>query len=183
MRRLLALLLCLTYITGCSTSPAANTDRNTDYDLSKVESYYIIGDENIKNPMISDIDRNRFNKAIDNEFSLNGLVNADNEAADVHVRYFVVTKDKVRVTSTGQSGYYGNNLRYGRAYGYNYAGPNLNTKKYTEGTFVIDIIDNKSNETVWRSTLVKPMKKYETAEEREQAVIDLINIMFVELNN
>jgi hypothetical protein len=183
MKKLLVILLCLTYISGCSTVQTANTDRDVDYDLASVETYFVVADKELKNPMISDIDRNRFNNAIDNEFSMNGLIQDQQETADILVSYFVLTKDKIRVKSSGNSGYYGNVSRYGRAIGYSYGGANVNTKNYTEGTFIVDIIDNKTKMTVWRSTLIKPIKTYDNVEKREQAVAELISTMFAELNH
>ena len=181
MKRLLVILLSITFFAGCTTAPTAMTDRNEEYDFMAVKSYFIVGDKNLKNPMISDIDRSRFNEAISNEFNLRGLVSTDEKSADILINYFVVTKDKMKVTSSGHSGYYGTSSRYGRAYGYGYGVPNVNAKNYTQGTFVIDVIDAKTHKAVWRSTLVKPVKNYDSIEERKQAVTDLINTMFADL--
>jgi hypothetical protein len=181
MKRLLVILLSLTFVVSCTTAPKAITDRNDEYDFMAVKSYFIVGDQHLKNPMISDIDRSRFNEAISNEFNLQGLVSTDEKSADILINYFVVTQDKMKVTSSGHSAYYGTSSRYGRAYGYGYGVPNVNAKNYTEGTFIVDVIDAKTHKTVWRSTLVKPVKNYDSIEERKQAVTDLINTMFADL--
>jgi hypothetical protein len=179
MKKILMIILSLILVTGCTTKPVAKTDRNEEYNFMAVQSYFIVGDEKLKNPMISDIDRDRFNEAISHEFTLQGLVLAkEKTGADILISYFVVTQDKMKVNSSGHSAYYGHSSRYGRAYGYGYGTPNVNVKNYTEGTFVVDVIDNKTQKTVWRSTLVKPIKHYDTIEERKDAITALINTMF-----
>jgi len=183
MKSLIAIMLCVFYVSGCSTTYTAETDLNENYDFHAVKSYSIVGDEHLKNPMISDIDRNRFNREIENKFSLHGLVTTKQDTADVLISYFVVTKDKIQITSAGHSTYYGHSSRYGNAYGYGYGTPNLNTRNYNEGTFVIDIIDNKTKKTVWRSTLVKPIKSYGSAEKRELAISDLMDTMFADFQS
>lgn len=183
IKDIILLLMCLVFITGCSTNYTADTDRDDDYDFQAVKSYFVAGDKQLKNPMISDIDRSRINEAIDNEFNMHGLISTDEENADVLITYFVVTKDKVKVRSSGHSPYYGYNSRYGHAYGYSYGTTDISAKSYTEGTFVIDIVDNKTKKTVWRSTLVKPIKHYKSSDSKEQAVTELINTMFADMQN
>ncbi|KGJ94023.1 DUF4136 domain-containing protein [Colwellia psychrerythraea] len=181
MNKIILIPLFLLVLSGCTTTYTANTDRDEEYDFQTIQSYFVTGDAKHKNPMISDIDRNRLNDAIDNEFNVQGLIATDEENADVLISYFVVTKDKMKIRSSGHSPSYGYSSRYGHAYGYSYGASNISTKNYTEGTFVIDIIDNKTKETVWRSTLVKPIKHYKTREQREQAVTELVNTMFADI--
>ena len=181
MKQFILISLYLLFSAGCTTTYTANTDRDEQYDFQAVQSYFVSGDAEHKNPMISDIDRNRLNDAIDNEFNLQGLIATDKENADVLISYFVVTKDKMKVRDSGHSPYYGYNSRYGHTYGYSYGASNISTKNYTEGTFVIDIVDNKTKETVWRSTLVKPIKYYKNSGQREQAVTELVNTMFADM--
>jgi len=169
---------------GCSTTYTAETDRNQNYDFSNVSTYYIVGDKHIENRMVSDIDRLRIDNAIEDQFYLNGKDKVEIDSADILVSYFIVTKDKTKVTSTGHHApYYGYSSRYGHrvGYGYGYGYSNVSTKNYTEGTFVIDLIDNETKETVWRSSLTKPMKNYKTLEERDEAITELIKTMFKEL--
>lgn len=183
MKRLVMILLGLTFVAGCTTAPTANSDRNEEYNFKAVKSYYIVGDKDLKNPMISDIDRSRFNKAINNELTLQGLVATEENSADILITYFVVTKDKMKVNASGHSAYYGRGSRGGSAFGYGYGGPNIHAKNYTEGTFVVDVIDTKTKETVWRSTLVKKVKNHDSIEERKQAVTELFNTIFADLNS
>ncbi|MCJ8321414.1 MAG: DUF4136 domain-containing protein [Colwellia sp.] len=182
MRNLkLIFLPIILVISACSTTYTAETDQNDEYDFSVVKTYFVVGDDHFKNPVISDIDRNRLNQAIEEELYLNGLNGSDLDSADLLVSYFVVTKDKTKVQSSGHYPQYGYSSRYGHRYGYNYSYNHVSSKNYTEGTFVVDLIDNKTKETVWRSTLTKPIKSFDNTEQRDQAVAVLIKDMFEEL--
>ena len=168
-------------ISACSTTYTAETDQQKEYDFTTAKTFKIMGDDHLKNPMISDIDRQRINDAINDELYLNGRTPVDFDSADLLVSYFVVTKDKTKVTSSGHAPHYGYHSRYGHRYGYGYGYSHVSTRNYTEGTFVIDFIDNKSKETVWRSTLTKPIKNFKSVEERDEAIANVIKTMFNEL--
>ena len=178
--KLLALSLAL-LVSACSTTYEAETDHQETYDFANAKTYFIVGDQHLKNPMVSDIDRQRLNQAIDEQLYLNGRDATDIDSADLLVSYFVITKDKTTIQSSGHSPSYGYSSRYGHRYGYSYGYSDVRSKSYTEGTFVVDIIDNKTQETVWRSTLTKPLKNYDDLAERDEAVASLIKTMFTEL--
>lgn len=158
---------------ACSTNYVPETDKSSSYDFSKIETYSVIGDEQLKNPMFSDIDRERFDAAIDISMQQHNIEEVSPEQADILVSYFVVTKDKVKVSSS--VGYGSSCYRCG--YGYGGAVTHINTRNYVEGTLVVDIIDNDSKLSVYRSTLTKPLKSYETTEERQQAINKAVSDM------
>ncbi|WNC69100.1 DUF4136 domain-containing protein [Thalassotalea nanhaiensis] len=172
MNRFSLFFLCFAFLAGCSSSYEANTDYKKEYDFSKVGSYFVIADKGLKNPMLSDIDRGRISYAIDSKLQKEGFKAAGHNSADILISYFVITKDKVKVTS------YVHNPRYVYAPTYD---PGISAKDYTEGTFVLDFIDNKTKQTVWRSTLTKPLKTFDSIEQRDQAIAELINKMLAEL--
>ena len=157
---------------ACSATYTPETDQSSNYDFSSIKTFNVIGDKNIRNPMISDIDRERIDTAVANSLTEQGKQVSDEESADVLVSYFVVTKDKVKVNST-HSGYYGRFAApgYGRL-------AHVSTRNYVEGTLVIDVIDNYSKKSVWRSTLTKSIKNYDTADKREQAINNAMQSVF-----
>lgn len=158
---------------ACSTSYNPETDYSQKYDFEQVDTYAIVGEQNLKNPLISDIERERINTAIGNSLDKQGKELAPVKDADVVVTYFVITKDKTQVYgSTG--GYYGRYAYHGAAVN------DIHVRNYVEGTLVVDVVDPISNQSVWRSTLSKPMKQYDTVEEREQAIQKAIGAMFKE---
>ena len=160
---------------ACSSNYVPETDQSSSYDFSKIETYSVIGDEQLKNPMFSDIDRARFDAAIDISMQQHNIEEVSPEQADVLVSYFVITKDKVKVNSSYSGGYASSCYRCG--YGYGGGVTHINTRNYVEGTLVLDIIDNDSKLSIYRSTLTKPLKSYETAEERQQAINKAVSDM------
>jgi len=164
---------------ACSTNYVPETDQSSSYDFSKVETYSVIGDEQLKNPMFSDIDRERFEAAIDISMEQRNVEEVNPDKADVLVSYFVVTKDKVKVNSTYSGGYASSCYRCGYAYGGGVS--HISTRNYVEGTLVVDIIDNNTERSVYRSTLTKPLKSYETTKEREQAINKAVKDMMEKL--
>jgi len=164
---------------ACSSSYVPETDQNSSYDFSKVETYSVIGDEQLKNPMFSDIDRERFDAAIDISMQQHDVEEVTPDKADVLVSYFVVTKDKVKVNSSYSGGYANSCYRCG--YGYGGGVTHISTRNYVEGTLVVDIIDRDTNRSVYRSTLTKPLKSYETTKEREQAINKVVTDMMEKL--
>ncbi|MFD2167554.1 DUF4136 domain-containing protein [Thalassotalea euphylliae] len=158
-------------VSACSTTYAPKTDYSNSYNFAEVDSFAVIGDEHIKNPLLSDIDRSRLNNAIEDSLEQAGIEEASENEADVLVSYFVVTKDKTKVYSTHTGGYYGR-------YGYSAAdSQQIHTRNYVEGTLIVDVIDRESMQSVWRSTLQKPIKHYDNTAEREAAINQAISSM------
>lgn len=166
-------------LSACSTSYIPVTDQSTNYDFSTITTYNIVGDKELKNPLISDIDRVRIDKGINTTLQSRGKVQTTQSKAGVLISYFIVTKDKVKFNSMYTGGYYGNSGCYRCAS--NIGVTHISTRDYVEGTIVVDIIDNSSKQSIWRSTLVKPLKEYETSKERDLAIQQSVEVMFKNL--
>lgn len=167
-----SVLPTLLLLSACSTNYTAESDQSSQYDFSTIKTYNVIGDEQYKNPMFSDIDRVRFESAIDESMQQRGTFKVVKKEADVLVSYFIVTKDKIKINSTYNSGFYGHSR-----YGYGGSVSNVTTRNYVEGTLVLDVIDNKTKQSIYRSTLVKPIKSYDSIEERKQAINTVVTKM------
>lgn len=162
-------------LSACSTTYTPETDKNPNYNFNDVKSYYVIGDERQKKPMFSDIDRARLEGAIDDSMQQLGKLKEQESEADILISYFVVTKDKVKVNSSYSGNYSQGCYRCWPSYG---AGvTHISTRDYVEGTLVLDIIDNDTKRSVYRSKLVKPLKSFETLQEREQAMNNMVKEM------
>ncbi len=165
---------------ACSTTYTPETDQSSSYDFASVKSYHVIGDQQLRNPMFSDIDRNRLENAIDTQMQQRGKFEVDQSKADILISYFIVTKDKVKVNASYSGGYYGHGCsRCG--YGYGGGISHVSTRDYVEGTLVMDIIDNDTKLSVYRSMLTKPIKSFDTPQEREQAVTKVVSDMILPL--
>lgn len=118
---------------------------------------WLKGDQKAENPLYNSeiIDQN-IRQSVDRELSAKGFT-IDTQNPDFLVKYQTYTEK--RVSTTG--GYYGGwpNMgfgpysRWGWGYGYGYGsmmGSSPSTYTTTEGTLVIDFIDTKSGNVVWR---------------------------------
>lgn len=172
----LMLLPMVLLLGACSTVYKPDVDQSTSYDFASVKTYHVIGDQQLKNPMFSDIDRSRLDTAIDSEMQQRGKFEVDPGKADILVSYFIVTKDKIKVNSSYSGSYYGAGC-YRCGYGYGSGVTHINTRDYVEGTLVVDIIDNATKRSVYRSTLIKPLKSFDTVQEREEAINKVVSDM------
>ena len=168
----LLILPVILVLGACSTTYTPKTDQSSSYDFSSVRTFNVMGDSTPRHSAVSDINRERIDTAVVNTLTEHGKQIGDETSADVLVSYFVVTKDKMRV-NTVNSAYNG---RYRMA---GYSGiAHVSTHNYVEGTLVIDVIDNDSKKSVWRSILTTPIKNYKTPAEREQVIDNAIKAAF-----
>lgn len=167
----LIILPVILVLGACSTTSTPETDQSNDYNFSKAKTFNVVGDTKFKNPMISDINRSRIDSALISSLIKQGKTEANINSADVLISYFIVTKDKVKVSSN-YSGSYGRYSRYGIG-----GVSHIDARDYVEGTLVIDVIDNESQKTIWRSTLTKSLKSYDNSTERQSAINNAVSSM------
>jgi hypothetical protein len=126
-------------IASCSTvRVSSDYDTATDFSKFKTFAFYKKGIDKVE---ISDLDKRRILKAIENEMIAKGFTISENP--DVLVNIFTKSRQKVDV--------YNHNSMY---FGWHpwYYGPNFGThiSKYTEGTLFVDLIDAKTKELAWQ---------------------------------
>jgi hypothetical protein len=192
-RALLALATALTLAACASGPPKPQVDYKQDYNFSGVRkiaffkySGQVSGDNPIK---ISDIQRNRADVALQQALEKRGYQFVDDpKQADLMLSWHLATQDKtdVRTYQTPAYGYgygYGSYNRYAR---YNCwscmpTQTEVSVQEYTEGTFIVDLIDPQLNQSVWRSTIQSKLKgkeKTEGQQERFNAAADAIFATF-----
>lgn len=164
-------------LAACTSTIKPEVDYRQDYAFENIRTYSVL--EDTAKPMdavyhVSDIENDRVARALQNAMANKGLREVPKDQADILVAYQIVTKDKTQVRDYGPSVAY----RCYRCFG-GYAGVNntVDVRNYTEGTIIIDMLDPKSNESVWRSMVSKPLKKHKTVEEKDQATFDGVTKM------
>ena len=139
---LLSLLLILS---SCSSIRVySDFDNNIDFSNYKTFAYF---KPEIDRVDISDLDKRRILKALDNEMSLKGL--SKSETPDLLIGFTTKDKDKIYVNNF-------NNFSWGWGWGWGFNpwlwGPNgfntISTK--TEGTLYVNIIDATTRQLVWQ---------------------------------
>lgn len=137
--KLIASLLLLTAFTvGCtSVKVTSDYDRATDFGQYKSFAFYKPG---IDKANISDLDKKRILRAIQNELVTQGY----QKSANPDILISIFTNERERVTVYNNAGWgWGWGPWWGGAYG-----PSVSTN--TEGSLYIDIIDAKRKELIWQ---------------------------------
>ena len=159
---LAALLLASTSVAVAAT---AQHDYDADTDFSAYKTFQWMETDTasdgsttsyVDSPMV----RKRIQSALEVELRKDGLVESEDGQPDIFVVFHATIKDKVQLDTTyGYAPGYRRHRRYPVAYGV------ATVRTYEEGTLIVDIIDARKNELVWRgwvSDAVGNPKKMET---------------------
>ena len=176
-----AATLILLAVAACATKPPEPVvDFAPDYDFgqSKTIGFYALsGEVTGNNPTeLTDFQRDRIDAALKAALEAKGFTFVDKTAdADLLLSWHLNLMDKTDV-KTYNSPSYGATVGYSR---YNrYAMYNcyncmnqtdVRISEYTQGTFIIDMIDPDENASIWRSVTQSKLKE-ETI--RDQAALD-----------
>ena len=173
---LLTILATLLLSACASTPPEPKFDYKSDYDFTGIKTLAFqpqSGSASGDSPraMISDMVSERIDLGITNALELKGLKVIDDTAkADALVTWHLVANEKtdVRSYNTGVStGYYRGYNRAAMYNCWNCGSPDVSVRQYTQGTFIVDIIDPELNRSVWRSTVQSKLKAEEPSREQE----------------
>ena len=164
----IALLGAALLFAGCS-SYRVNTDYDPAINFSQYGTYAWLpapdATDKTKGPENDGLLRQRIERAVNEVLASTGLREVTNQAdANLLLNEHVSVDKKLRVNTTNYG--YG----YGR-WGYWGAGYNdTRVDQYEEGTLIIDFIDAKSRELVWRGRATTRLKELKTPEQRDASV-------------
>ncbi|MEX1202581.1 MAG: DUF4136 domain-containing protein [Ferruginibacter sp.] len=137
---------------SCSTPLKVSSDYDKSVNFSNYKTFSVY---NLKTTgSVSQLNAERITNAIRTEMTKKGFTETNNNNADLLVNAVIILKDKQQTTAT--SNFYGYGSVY-RPYGY-YGGmpmggsTTVSTYEYKAGTFVIDVVDNKTQKLVWEGT-------------------------------
>lgn len=121
---------------------------------------------------VTSLNAQRIQAAVDAALSAKGLQKAAAGTGDFLVAYIVSTSQQTDYSTT--SDYYG--YGWGRWYG---AGGGMSTSRttaynWTQGTLVLDIVDGKSNEMVYRATAEAEVNQDLSPAERQTRVNEAV---------
>jgi hypothetical protein len=169
-------------LTACVTTPKPVVDYDPGYDFSQVQSfswYEKSGKVSGDNPLeMTDFQKERVNTALSRALQAKGLAYVeDPEAADVLLSWHVNINSKtdVRTYSTpnmnmGIAMGYGRYNRYAMYTCFTCArDTDVRVTEYNEGTFIVDLIDPKKRQSVWRSVTQSRVNEDNI---RDQATLD-----------
>lgn len=152
--RVFAALITLTLVTACATTMEATMDYDSGFDFSKVRKIAIqpVDRVGLSSIRVSDMQISRIDEALSAELERKGFqVVADNSQADAYLTWHLVTEERTDVRTYNSASYY-NCWRCGPSVS------DVSVSQYTQGTFIVDIIDPSRNKSVWRSIIESRLK-------------------------
>ena len=171
LNRIVFLSLATLVLAGCATKPPEPVvDFAPGYSFSEQQTiafYALSGEVTGNNPNdLTDFQRDRINAALQSALEAKGFVFVDKTTdADLLLSWHLNLMDKTDVKTY-------NNPSYGASVGYSrynrYAMYNcyncmnqtdVRVTEYTQGTFIIDMIDPDENASVWRSDTQSKLKE------------------------
>ncbi|UZH56214.1 DUF4136 domain-containing protein [Salinimicrobium tongyeongense] len=160
------LVLFVLVMTSCSSVKVA-TDYDREVNFSQYQTYAFFK-PGIDKAEISDLDKKRILRAIDQEMQEKGFSKSDNP--DLLISIFTKTKENVNI--------YNNAYGYGYGWGWHpwYWGSGYNTvSSTTEGTLYIDLVDAEKKELVWQGMGTAALStKVEQKQERINEIVEEI---------
>lgn len=177
----LLLLVALGSLPAC-TSIEVSTDYALEHDFSTYQHYAWhpdgVRDSEDLDLLGGDIFDQRLRRTIERSLKARGL--RKHPPPDFYINYNVVTRDRVSINTYHSYGGYGPGWGY---YGYGpyyggLGGTQTSVYYYTQGTLVVDIVDARSNQLVWRAVAEGPVEDQATPEKREQHLHAVVEKMF-----
>ncbi|WP_018274252.1 DUF4136 domain-containing protein [Teredinibacter turnerae] len=169
MKRLLVTAIAaFTLLLNACANRGISTDYQTDVAFDEYRSYALLPvDPSVyANPKVSEITIKRIGTVLKKQLS-NRYSEVEPNSADFLVRYFLVLDERMKVESYNANfGIY----RSGFAYGHAYSTPDLHNTYYQQGSIIVDILDTKSQEVVWRGSTEGKVKEGLSPEQREARV-------------
>jgi len=138
--KLLSVFLLLVFASCSSIRVYSDYDKDVDFSQYKTYAFHKRGIDRVE---ISELDKKRILRAIDNELTKKGMSKSENP--DLLVNIFTKERERIDVDQ------YNAGWGYGWRYGWNpyLWGGHTYITSTTEGTLYIDLIDAKKKELVW----------------------------------
>ena len=165
-------ILFIAMLAGCSSAPPEpQVDYKQDFDFSHIKTLAFLpqsGSVSGDSPkmFLSDMQKERIDIALTQAVAQKGITVIDDLAkADAYIAWHLSAQEKtdVRTYSTGPSygyhgGYYGGYNRRAHYNCWNCGGTEVSVRQYTQGTFIVDVVDPGLNQSVWRSVIQSKLK-------------------------
>lgn len=148
--RILFALLFMSLLSACGSTPLQSvSDFDQNFDFSNVHNiaFQAIDRTKFNAIRVSDMQVSRIEEALASDLRRKGFTLVqDNKDADLFLVWHLVTQEKTDVRSYNSASYY-NCWRCGPTVS------DVSVRQYTQGTFIVDMIDPLRSQSVWRSTV------------------------------
>ncbi|MFT5520344.1 MAG: hypothetical protein ACI9IA_000935 [Enterobacterales bacterium] len=177
-RTISMLAILLTCLTACSTvKTSSDYNKDSDFTSYKTFSWLTKTDSNVASnaTVVNQIMDERIRSSINRQLGVQGYQKLDS-IADLNINYSVLTQDNVDITSHNTYG--GFAPAWGWRGGYGHRGmsvgmagySDIEVDNYKSGTLIIDFIDPKTNQLIWRGMGSKRIPSSTTPEKLDKLV-------------
>lgn len=160
-------LVPLLFLFACSNELRVNIDFDRDVQLQRLTTYDWLSTQQIEsrnNPiLLNELTDKRIKVAVENQLNEKGYVRSETSAQMI-VHYHITVENKTTV-QTGPLGY-----NYGRYW----LDREFDTYRYNEGTLIIDVMDSRNCDLMWRGWAVSVLDEEAISEELiNKAVVEI----------
>jgi hypothetical protein len=161
------LLIAFVLVTTISCQ-VVNTSQDylvgTNFAPYKTYAFYKPG---IDEAEISDLDKKRILKAIDDNLQAKGFTKTKDDP-DMLISFFTETRERVDVDNWG----WGFGWGWGWGWGWGGVGPGTSVSSVPEGTLYIDFIDTDKKELIWQG--VGTARLYQDVERKTERINEIV---------
>jgi len=171
MRSITAILIGLVLLfSGCSTV-RVTSDYDTKFDITTLKTFHIMHN---KDKLQDTLTINRIDNALSHELALKGYEESPKNRAEFLIYYHINVKNKTEVITDYQMV---------GMYPYRYRGmmvPTTRTYNYDEGQLIVDMINPKDNNIIYRLSVKDELKDFDTPQERTEYINKVIKELLKE---
>ena len=160
------ILFIIFFAVSCSTVYKVRYDYDVNINFELLKTYDWLPIQ--KNSDITSLDMKRIKNSVNSQLKNKGL-KITSDSPEFLIAVHVEKKEKLSVTNWGYG--YGPYGGYWVGYWVGYWGPSgIDVYQYEEGNLILDFIDPKSKELIWRGSAKAVVGNEKTPEERQKKI-------------
>ncbi len=158
----LSLLLIIFCLSSCATKPYVETDYEQSYNFAALKTFALKSErqDSKENILISPFTFSHIHSVVNTELSKRYQAVAETSAPDFLVTYHVVMEEKLDPNTYDELygfGYWGRGYRYPSPFFYR--PPIASVRVYNQGSLIIDMVDAKTQQPIWRGVSEKRLNR------------------------
>lgn len=160
---LCGLFFSVLLLVGCANKPYVSTDYDAGYNFAALKTYAIKENkpDSKENLLISPFTFSHIHSLVNSELAKRYQAVAGTGAPDFYVSYHLVMEEKLDPRSYDDlygAGYWGRGYRYPSPFFYHPV-PAGGVDVYNQGSLIIDMVDAKTQQPIWRGVSEKRLNK------------------------
>lgn len=176
--RILLAVMSLVLISGCATKPYVSTDYEPSYNFAALKSFLVkdAKQDSKENLLISPFTLSHIQLLLNTELAKRYQKNNEEDKADFLVTYHIVMEEKLDPRAYDDMYGYG---FWGR--GYRYPSPVFHRSifdgslgVYTQGSLIIDMVDAKTQQPIWRGVSEKRLNKGLSSQQQREILTSAV---------